>query len=147
MPARERHVLVTGAAGAVGSAVCRLLSDRPEVRTVMAVDADEPTGSLGRARPVRLDVRDPRLGALVRDEQVDTVVHAQVVGGDGLDPRLAHDVDVIGTIQVLAACAAAGVERVVIRSGHGGLRGRRRRARAVARGAAARPARTARSRA
>ncbi len=83
--ARLRHVLVTGAAGFIGSAfVRRLLAARPDAH-VWSVDIlHGVSGSLhnlsgvGSDRHcfVRADVCDaPAMAALVADEDIDTIVH------------------------------------------------------------------------
>ncbi|RME23772.1 MAG: dTDP-glucose 4,6-dehydratase, partial [Deltaproteobacteria bacterium] len=83
--ARLERVLVTGAAGFIGSAfVRRLLARRPQARVIGVDILHGVSGSLhnlagvgaDRHRFVRADVCDAsRMAALVADEDIDTIVH------------------------------------------------------------------------
>src|SRR5439155_23675876 len=59
---------------------------------------------------------DQRLLELLRDEGVDTVAHAAFFIDPRRDAGYAHELESIGTLNLLAAAAAAGVRRVVMRS-------------------------------
>jgi UDP-glucose 4-epimerase len=125
----DRPVLVTGAAGFIGSnLVLRLLRDG---RDVIGVD-DLSTGDLAHLAPAledgssfafeRLDVRDPQLAALVERHRPGVIHHlaAQVdVRRSVEDPLHDADVNVLGTIAVLEAARRCGVERVVYASSIG----------------------------
>ena len=120
-------VLVTGGAGFIGSH----LSDGLVAlgHRVVVLD-DLSTGDLRRitqeVRFVKGDVREAGLDALLREERVDTVFHlaAQVdVRRSVADPVFDADVNVLGTIRVAVAAAAAGVRHVVFASSGGAIYG------------------------
>jgi UDP-glucose 4-epimerase len=119
----DRHVLVTGAAGFVGSHVVELLAQDPRA-TVTATDIGsvERLTELGRLESVtsRLaDLRDPDgFAALVAG--ADVVVHLAAVRtqASANRPRLAHEVNVGATYDLLAAARDAGCRRVVFGSSH-----------------------------
>jgi UDP-glucose 4-epimerase len=101
-----RSVLVTGGAGFVGASVARRL--RAEGLAVRVLD------DLSRGRPDRLDgldvelvVGDVRSARAVREavEGIDAIVHLAWVRPEGgtHGERVAHDVNVTGTFNVLAA--------------------------------------------
>jgi dTDP-L-rhamnose 4-epimerase len=112
-------VLVTGSAGFIGSAVCRVVTEAGH--EVIGVDAMLPTAHAGGEPPAgtrRLDVRDA--GAwleLLRG--IDVVCHQAAVVGAGVRvadlPLYAAHND-LGTAALLAAAHEAGVARVVLAS-------------------------------
>lgn len=112
-----RIVLVTGASRPLGGDLARRLVGDPAVSRVIGVDAVPPRQDLGGAVFVRADIRNPVIAKVIAAEDVDTVVHTSVVppGQPGLPSSKEHNV--IGTMQLLAACQrAAGVERLVVKS-------------------------------
>jgi UDP-glucose 4-epimerase len=116
-----RSVLVTGARGYVGRQLVEALAREPgEVAHLVAADVRE-TPAAERSPGVvslRLDVRDPGLGALLREHAVDTVVHlaAIVTPGPESSRELEYAVDVGGTRNVLEGCLAAGVRKLIVTS-------------------------------
>ncbi len=113
MPARQR-ILVTGVAGAWGSRVAaRLLQDVD--RHVLGLDRRPPQRRLDGLDFIQADLRDPLLAALLRDEQIAAVCHLPAVDEPGLDGANG-DTLVTGTIDLLAACAAAEIRQIVVMS-------------------------------
>jgi UDP-glucose 4-epimerase len=122
MPASKRRVLVTGVARWWGALLVQRLVDDPEVAEVIGIDTREPRYDLGRADYLKLDIRHSLIGKLVRSVGVDTVVHTLTrIDSFDMDPRRAHEMNVIGTLNLLAGCAGKGspVRRFVLKSsGH-----------------------------
>lgn len=119
-----RRVLVTGAAGYLGSTVVQSLAERAgrdgDPARIVASDVREvpPDRRLGGVEYVALDVRAPGLAAVLAAHQVDTVVHlaAIVTPGPLSNRELEYSVDVLGTRNVLEACVASGVRRIIVTS-------------------------------
>jgi UDP-glucose 4-epimerase len=67
---------------------------------------------------VSLDVRTPAIAEVLARHHVDTVVHlaAIVTPGPKSNRELEYAVDVLGTRNVLEACAGAGVRRIIVTS-------------------------------
>ena len=59
---------------------------------------------------------DRRLMEVLREEEVDTVVHAAFFTDPRRDTSYSHELESIGTLNLMAACTAAGVQHVVQRS-------------------------------
>ncbi len=112
-------VLVTGVSRLVGGLAARALAADPRVDRVLAVDVVRPAHDIGRAQFVRADIRNPIIGKIISQEHVDTVAHLGVI----TTPRQAggrvtqKDINVIGTMQLLAACQkAASLKRLIVKS-------------------------------
>jgi UDP-glucose 4-epimerase len=120
--ARRRRVLVTGVARWWGALTARRLADEPGVAEVVGIDVGEPGHDLGGADFVKVDIRHSLIGKLVRSVGIDTVVHTlTTIDSFDLDPRRAHETNVIGTLNLLAGCSGGDspVRRVVLKSsGH-----------------------------
>ncbi len=122
MHGRKRRILVTGVARWWGALVVQRLVQDPDVAEVIGIDIREPRYDLGRADYLKLDIRHSLIGKLVRAVGIDTVVHTLTrVDSFDMDPRRAHEMNVIGTLNLLAGCAGEGspVKRFVLKSsGH-----------------------------
>ena len=114
-----RVVLVTGVSRYLGGRMAQILTRDPEVERVIGVDVVPPREPIGGAEFVRADIRNPIIAKVIHAAAVDTVVHMGVIatplqaGG-----RTAmKEINVIGTMQLLAACQKApSVQRLVVKS-------------------------------
>ena len=114
-----RVVLVTGVCRDLGGRFARLIAADPGVDRVIGVDVVPPRHDLGDVRFVRADIRNPVIAKVIAAEEVDTVVHLSVIATpSGAGGRTSmKEINVIGTMQLLAACQKApGVERLVVKS-------------------------------
>ncbi|MGW5359120.1 NAD-dependent epimerase/dehydratase family protein [Actinopolymorpha pittospori] len=114
-----RVALVTGVSRDLGSRFARLLAADPSVDRVLGVDVVPPRHDLGGAEFVRVDLRSPVVSRVIAREGVDTVVHLNVIA----TPQHAggratmKEINVIGTMQLLAACQRLpSVSKVVVKS-------------------------------
>ena len=116
-------VLVTGACRFLGGYLTARLAQNPLINHVIAVDAIAPSKDLlrrmGRAEFVRADIRNPFIAKVIRNGDVDTVVHAAAAS---YAPRSGgraalKELNVMGAMQLFAACQKApSVRRVVLKS-------------------------------
>ena len=123
-PARPAHdvVLVTGAAGFIGSRATAMLA-RSGVHVIaldnLYVGLPLPESS-EHVLPVKLDIRDrDGMAALMATHRPDAVMHLAAVHHIPTcerDPALAFDVNVMGTQSVLDAAHAAGTRDVLLAS-------------------------------
>ena len=114
-----RVVLVTGVSQDLGGSFARLVAADPAVDRVIGVDVVPPRSDLGDVRFVRADIRNPVIAKVIAGEDVDTVVHLSVVSTPGKDGGRSSmkELNVIGTMQLLAACQKApGLRQLVVRS-------------------------------
>jgi UDP-glucose 4-epimerase len=114
-----RRTAVTGASSFLGSRLLRRLAEREGGGRVLALDVGAPSSRLG-VRHLEVDLTRPgsdqRLLDLFRAEDVGTVVHCAFFTSPRRDTDYAHELESIGTLNLLAAAAAAGVGHVVLRS-------------------------------
>ena len=135
-----RVVLVTGVSRALGGHFARRIAAEPSVDRVIGVDVVPPRqnlaglgnhGVLGDSGDpvdpvdiafVRADIRNPVIAKVIAGQAVDTVVHLSVQSSPSEPGRAGgrtsmKEHNVIGTMQLLAACQKApGLERLVVRS-------------------------------
>jgi UDP-glucose 4-epimerase len=98
-------ILVTGASGYLGSVVVRALAARPGVARVVAVDVKPGASALPNVVHRAADVRDEALlRAIIEEEGVDAVLHLAFLMGEPDDEQRAREVNVGGSLAVLAAC-------------------------------------------
>ncbi len=114
-----RRVLITGVANAFGARLARRLADDAGVERVVGVDTRAVDPELAeRIDVVQADLRSPDLAPVVRAAAVDTVVHNDIVQfpEPGRPRASIHDVNVIGTLQLLTMCGALPtLEAIVVR--------------------------------
>jgi UDP-glucose 4-epimerase len=116
-------VLVTGVSRYLGSRLAARLAADPGISRVIGVDTVAPsrelTTFLGRTEFVRADIRNPLIAKVIATADVDTVVHVNITATPrGAGGRTSmKEMNVIGTMQLLAACQkAASVRRLVVKS-------------------------------
>ncbi len=114
-------VLITGASGYIGSLVTDALSGQASVTSVVAVDVRPFAG--GRRHPAKVkeclaDVRSESTSDLIRNERPDVVCHLASIVTPGREStrEFEYSVDVLGTRNVLEACLAGGVTKIVVSS-------------------------------
>jgi UDP-glucose 4-epimerase len=118
------RVLVTGAAGYLGGRLVESLAARarregdPACIVAGDVRAVPPGQRLPGVEYAVLDVREAGMAELFARHGVDTVVHlaAIVTPGPASSRELEYAVDVLGTRNVLEACLASGVRRIIVTS-------------------------------
>ena len=112
-------VLVTGVSRYLGGLLARRLSADPSVSRVVGVDVIPPAHDIGDVEFVRADIRNRMIARVIETAGVDTVVHMNVIATPtfvgGRTPQ--KEINVIGTMQLLAACQKSRtVRRLVVKS-------------------------------
>jgi UDP-glucose 4-epimerase len=112
--------LVTGGAGFIGSHIADLLLSEGNSVTILDNLASGQRRNVNRdAQFLEIDILNPELEAILREIRPEVVFHqaAQMsvkVSTD--DPRYDARVNILGLINLLEACSAAGVRKVVFAS-------------------------------
>jgi UDP-glucose 4-epimerase len=113
------RILVTGLGSYWGARIAQRLELEPNVDLVIGVDTRDPRLPLEKTEFVRADSSYSILQRIVTATKIDTIVHTHLLIDSAVAPsRSMHEVNVIGTMNLLAAAGAAGspVRKVVVKS-------------------------------
>ncbi|WP_171239957.1 SDR family oxidoreductase [Ruegeria sp. HKCCA5491] len=111
------RILITGAAGAVGTALLHRLGHRSDLE-IIATDIREPSNLPANARFRKMNVTGNDPQSVILEERPHTIVHLAsiVTPGPNSTRELEYRVDVEGTRNVLDAAIGAGTRRLVVTS-------------------------------
>jgi UDP-glucose 4-epimerase len=116
-PGATRVVLVTGVSRFLGARVAAALQADPDIERVIGVDTVPPAMPLGRTEFVGIDIRTPSIAKVIAAAEVDTVVHLNLVTMTAAARVKVKEINVIGTMQLLAACQrSSAMRKIVVRS-------------------------------
>jgi UDP-glucose 4-epimerase len=113
------RVLVTGLSTFWGGRLAQALEALDDTEVIVGVDTRDPRVPLERTEFVRADSSYSILARIVRAAQIDTILHTHLIVDSTLaSGRSVHEINVIGTMNLLAAAGAAGspVRKVVVKS-------------------------------
>jgi UDP-glucose 4-epimerase len=115
-----RRVLITGVSGPLGARLATRLAADPGVEHVVGIDTRRPPAPLaGRITFVEADLRRGELAPILAVAAPHVVIHHDITQfpEPGRSRRHLHDLNVIGTLQLLAACSELpGLRQLVVRS-------------------------------
>jgi UDP-glucose 4-epimerase len=115
----SRRVLVTGADTFWGGRMIQALENDPDMDVILGMGSNVPSVPFERAEFVRADQNYSILNRIVKATQVDTILHTFLITNSATVSRRAlHEINVIGTMNLLAAAGAAGssVRHIVMKS-------------------------------
>jgi UDP-glucose 4-epimerase len=120
-----RRVLITGVSGYWGSELARRLERSGEFEYIAGLDVRPPGADLERTEFIRADIRNPVISKLLPQTEVDTVVHSDILLAPepGKGAKQLHDINVIGSLQLLAACEKAETVRTIVVRGSAAIYG------------------------
>jgi len=114
-----RRVLVTGLSTSWGGRLAQALESFEHIDAIIGVDNVDPTRELERTEYVKVSNQHSLLERIVRAAEIDTIIDTRLVVNSLMaPPRLAHENNVIGTMNILAACTGSDspVRKVVFKS-------------------------------
>ena len=115
----SRRILVTGLSTYWGGRLAQALERFPEIEAIIGVDNEEPIVELDRTEYVKVGAQHALLRRVVEAAEIDTVVDTRLVVDSGTTSSgNAHENNVIGTMNILAACSGpeSPVRKVVFKS-------------------------------
>jgi UDP-glucose 4-epimerase len=115
----SRRILITGLSTYWGSRLAQLLERDPANEAIIGVSPRDPALPLERTEFVRVGTQHALLRRIVHAAEIDTVIDTRlVVDSNIVPPRVAHEMNVLGTMNILAACGGpdSPVTKVVFKS-------------------------------
>ncbi|MBL7497106.1 NAD-dependent epimerase/dehydratase family protein [Frankia sp. CNm7] len=109
--ADARKVVVVGATGNIGTSVVRSLAERAEIGSIVGVARRTPEWTAPKTQWVRADVAEDDLTDALRG--ADAVIHLAWLFQPSHDPVVTWRTNVLGSIRVFEAAAAAGVPALI----------------------------------
>ncbi|NED94565.1 NAD-dependent epimerase/dehydratase family protein [Phytoactinopolyspora alkaliphila] len=111
--------MVVGVARYLGACLARVLADDPRVDRVVGVDVVPPPTELGGVEFIEADITTSAINRAIARSRPDVVVHMNILAtradAGGRVPQ--KEINVIGTMQLLAACQRSdSVRKLVVKS-------------------------------
>jgi UDP-glucose 4-epimerase len=113
------RVLVTGLSSYWGGRLAQELESDASVEVIVGVATEDPSCPLERTEFVRVGTHHALLRRIVHAAEIDTVIDTRLIVDSATAPaRVAHEQNVIGTMNILAACGGpdSPVTKVVFKS-------------------------------
>ncbi len=114
-----RRVLITGLSSYWGGRLAEALEGFDEVEAIIGVDTTEPTRELSRTEFIKVGNQHALIQKIVKAAAIDTVIDTRLIVDSVLSTRAqAHENNVIGTLNILAACSGpdSPVRKLVFKS-------------------------------
>ncbi len=113
-----KNVLITGAAGFLGSKITAGLQENPQVESIVATDIRELPDNMLTEKTVfyRMDIRENRIFDLLRQHKVDTVIHLAFVVNPIRNVKEMHSINIEGIRNVLEAVRSCDVKYLLVAS-------------------------------
>jgi UDP-glucose 4-epimerase len=115
----SKRILITGLSTYWGARLARELEQNPDVDAIVGVDSADPAGELERTEFVRVGTQHALLRRVVEAAEIDTVIDTRlIVDSTVTTSRRAHENNVIGTMNILAACSGpqSSVRKLIFKS-------------------------------
>jgi UDP-glucose 4-epimerase len=115
----SKRILITGVSTYWGGRLAQALEADRGVEAIIGVSPDDPSCPLERTEYVRVGLHHALLRRIVQAAEIDTVIDTRlVVDTLQASARVAHEMNAIGTLNILAACGGPGspVRKVVVKS-------------------------------
>jgi UDP-glucose 4-epimerase len=117
---KDLSILVTGASGFIGSETIRALAKDFKLKHVVGLDVRERPDYLNDLdmEYIKGDIRDPKIADIMKEFEVDVVVHLAAVMPSGKETTrdFEYSVDVLGTKNILECSLKAGVDKIIVTS-------------------------------
>lgn len=119
------RVVIAGVATEWGSMLANSLVEDDRVTEIIGIDTVRPAEVSGPIEFIEADIRDPAITGILPALRPDVVVHCGIIWfpEEGRPSRALHDINVIGTLNLLAACERVEGLRAVVGRGSAAIYG------------------------
>lgn len=108
-----KNICITGVSGYLGRRLVNELSGRKDIGKIIGIDIAQMSGDIKKLDFRKMDIRDPGIGKLLSENNIDTVFHLAFIVQPVHDKKLMHEVDYNGTKNILESSLASGVKHVI----------------------------------
>jgi UDP-glucose 4-epimerase len=109
-----KNILITGISGYLGTRLTEELTQRRDIEKIVGIDISPPPDkSASKVLFYKKDIRDPDIGELIVQHQIDTVLHLAFVVQPIHDLKRMHDIDANGTQNILEQSLSANVKHLI----------------------------------
>lgn len=110
-------IVITGISGYLGRYLLPHLEQDNDYDLIVAIDCVSPPMELSdKTQFMKIDIDNSMIVELIANQQVDTVIHLAFAVTPLHNPEKVHEINVIGTTNVLRACELAKVKRLLVLS-------------------------------
>lgn len=117
VPAKK--IALTGVNSFIGSNLIRRLANDPRYR-VVAIDIKKPDFLEKNVKFYKIDITEPMidgiLAGILRKEHIDEIVHLAFLSSPIKNTALSHELEVIGTLNVVHAASAIKPRKFILKS-------------------------------
>ena len=120
-----KRVVITGVSSRWGTELARTLERDSSIDAVIGIDLHPPAEDLVRTEYLEADIRNPVISRVLPSLEPDVLVHCGIVWYPEPDKpaRALHDINVIGTLQLLAACEKTPSLKAIVARGSAAIYG------------------------
>lgn len=116
---RHRPVVaMTGATSSIAAPLAALLAEDPSFGRIIFIDSEFPSLDGGSTDSRALDLIDPssdeKIHEILASENVDILLHCAFTEFPSRTPQLAHELETVGTMNVLSACAKRKLRKLIL---------------------------------
>jgi UDP-glucose 4-epimerase len=110
-------ILINGIDSLLGARIAQMLTPHDDLKLV-GLGRTLPAAAVGRTETLIAPLDGQQMAELLRAEQIDVVIQLAMLGEEqpSYHRETAVQQNVLANMQLLGACAAAGVQRIVVRS-------------------------------
>jgi UDP-glucose 4-epimerase len=109
------NIAITGISGYFGRIILSRLDIEKELN-ITGLDIVEPKRIPDKLKYFKMDVRDPNVLNVLRENSVEVMIHLVFVMPPAHNRKKVYDINVNGTRNVLGACAKANVRKIIVAS-------------------------------
>jgi UDP-glucose 4-epimerase len=114
------NVAMTGATSSIAPALAAELCEDQKFGRIIFLDSEFPDIESTRIDFKPVDLADPksddRIHEILQTEEIDILVHCAFTEVPSRQPQLAHELETVGTMNLLSACARRKISKIILYS-------------------------------